>query len=118
MEPYKVGALADLISSSVNVKTDNGEKKKLKKKKSLGDLFTSRLPPIPEPVKPVVKKEAVQQPESGKKRKSGKVLEKISADENNSPKKKKKVSPSDDFSDDDEGTQEYSRPSLKYQVTT
>ena len=105
--------MADLISSSANVKSENGEKKKLKKKKSLGDLFISKLPPVPEPVKPVLKKKAAEQPESGKKRKSGKVAEKISADENESPKKRKKAQ---DFSDDEEETQEYSKPSLKYQV--
>ena len=51
MEPYRVGALADLISSASKIKQENGEKKKGKKKKSLDNLFTSRLPPAPEPIK-------------------------------------------------------------------
>jgi hypothetical protein len=115
MEPYRVGALADLISSSS--KADSSPK--IKKKKSLGDLFASRLPPqdeIPAVVTPEKK--------SPKKRKAEKLVDKKSVDENAEPdettsskkKKKKKNKVSEELSDDDEDPAQYTKPSLRYQV--
>jgi hypothetical protein len=125
MEPYRVGALADLISSSKPDKND--DKKKSKKKKSLGDLFTSRLPE-PEPVIEIIPKSENGSPgkdkKKPKKRKSEKGAEKsvdnTVVDENAVPKtKKKKVTPKKevaDNSDDDDEAPEFTRPSLRYQV--
>ena len=124
MEPYRVGALADLISSASKIKAENGEKKKGKKKNSLENLFTSRLPPAPapEPIKQEViskvKKEVVadtKSPKSAKKRKSGKFAENGGTDENKTPKKKSKRNGNEDSSDD-EGVKEYDHPSLRFQV--
>ncbi len=114
MEPYRVGALADLISSS-SKNEDGGKKKKSKKKDSLGDLFVSKLPAVPAPLKP-----ANEEPKPAKKRKAGKTGTKTESDENQLPAKKKAkkaLKPvSNDFSDDEAESKEFTKPSLKYQV--
>ena len=113
MEPYRVGALADLISSSS--KNEDGAKKKSKKKASLGDLFVSKLPAVPATVKP-----ANEEPKPAKKRKAEKPGGKTESDENELPAKKKSKKASKptakEFSDDEEDSKEFTKPSLKYQV--
>ena len=117
MEGYRVGALADLISSS-KVQTESDKTKKSKKKTSLGDLFVSKLPPqelVPKAIKRAIKKEDGTSKEDKKSPKKQKSFEKKLVDENEAPKKKIKQ---EEFSDDDENeiNGQYSKPSLRYQV--
>ena len=77
MEGYRVGALADLISSS-KVQTESDKTKKSKKKTSLGDLFVSKLPPqelVPKAIKRAIKKEDGTSKEDKKSPKKQKSIE-------------------------------------------
>ena len=124
MEAYRVGALADLISSS---KASQGQDEV---KKPLQSLFTSKSPKQTEPVKAAGTENGSAKKKKSKKRTSAeasdeKVVDTSVVDAANaagaSPKKKKKKAAAPvqpvDFSDDDEDAPQYTEPSLRYKVS-
>ena len=126
MEAYRVGALADLISSSKASK-GQGEEGTGKVKKPLQSLFTSKIPKETEPVLVSGTENGSAKKKKSKKRSSAEAsgddavvdTSAVVTDATEaSPKKKKKkavAKPAD--SDDDEDAPQYTQPSLRYKVS-
>ena len=123
MEAYRVGALADLISSSKASK-GLGEEGTGKVKKPLQSLFTSKIPKETEPVLVSGTENGSAKKKKSKKRSSAEASgDDVDVDTSvvvtgateASPKKKAVVKAAD--SDDDEDAPQYTQPSLRYKVS-
>ena len=125
MEAYRVGALADLISSSKASK-GQGEEGTGKVKKRLQSLFTSKIPKETEPVPVSGTENGSAKKKKSKKRSSAEAsgddavvdTSAVVTDATEaSPKKKKKAVAKPADSDDDEDAPQYTQPSLRYKVS-
>ena len=125
MEAYRVGALADLISSSKASK-GQGEEGTGKVKKPLQSLFTSKIPKETEPVLVSGTENGSAKKKKSKKRSSAEASGDDAVVDTSvvvtdateaSPKKKKKAVVKAADSDDDEDAPQYTQPSLRYKVS-